>query len=228
MFLACVLIYRASRKHDWSDPTNQFAPFTWQIEGMSKPGKALSNIPTALLSEGQDPMGQPIKKHYDKDEMMKDLPTGKDPKQGEVAAQLLAKKGITEPPEPAKVALVGDPTVGVKILAYEPEPVHTAQSGDALPTPSSADVAAAPVPMTAQAALADAQAAESDSDDLHAEAQALRQQAADDRRLAQDIHDVQVDEAEIKESASATKPAEPKPNASGTSNATANGTPSAK
>ena len=174
VFLACVLIYRASRKHDWSDPTNQFAPFTWQIEGMSKPGKALSNIPTALLSEGQDPMGQPIKKHYDKDEMMKDLPTGKDPKQGEVAAQLLAKKGITEPPEPAKVALVGDPTVGVKILAYEPEPVHTAQSGDALPTPSSADVAAAPVPMTAQAALADAQAAESDSDDLHAEAQAVR------------------------------------------------------
>ena len=53
VFIACVLIYRASRKHDWADPTNQFAPFTWQIEGLKKPSKALSNIPTALLSEAE-------------------------------------------------------------------------------------------------------------------------------------------------------------------------------
>ncbi|MDE5640825.1 MAG: APC family permease, partial [Bifidobacterium castoris] len=41
VFIACVLIYRASRKHAWADPTNQFAPFTWQIEGLKKPAKAL-------------------------------------------------------------------------------------------------------------------------------------------------------------------------------------------
>ncbi|PAU68897.1 APC family permease [Bifidobacterium criceti] len=210
VFLACVLIYRASRKHNWADPTNEFAPFTWQIEGMKKPGKALSNIPTAMLSEGQNPMGLPIKKHFDPNEMLKNLPAGNDPAQGEAAAQLLKQHGITEPSEPAKVALVGDPTVGVKTLAYEPEPVHTNISGNMVPTPTAADVAAARVPTDAAAdarrAEAEAKVAGHDAHEYHNEAVALTDEAKDDETLAREAHRVQVDEAQVHEAQASVKP----------------------
>ncbi len=210
VFLACVLIYRASRKHNWADPTNEFAPFTWQIEGMKKPGKALSNIPTAMLSEGQNPMGLPIKKHFDPNEMLKNLPAGNDPAQGEAAAQLLKQHGITEPSEPAKVALVGDPTVGVKTLAYEPEPVHTNISGNMVPTPTAADVAAARVPTDAAAdarrAEAEAKVAGHDAYEYHNEAVALTDEAKDDETLAREAHRVQVDEAQVHEAQASVKP----------------------
>lgn len=205
VLIACVLIYRASRKHDWADPTNQFAPFTWQIEGMSKPGKALSNIPTALLSEGQNPMGLPIKRYYDPNEMLKDIPAGNDPNQGRVAAQVLQQHGITEPSEPAKVALVGDPTVGVKTVAYQPEPVHTNAEGNALPAPTAADVDAAPLPSTVQQASEDAAKAQYDAREYRDEAQALRNEAKDDAALANAMHQVQVDEAEASEADSTAK-----------------------
>ena len=61
------VLYILSRHHnkshdnDWVDKDNQFAPFTWQIEGLSHPTKTLSNIPTAVLSYGQNPLGTPIK-----------------------------------------------------------------------------------------------------------------------------------------------------------------------
>ena len=199
VFIACIVIYRASRKHNWADPTNQFAPFTWQIEGMAKPGKALSNIPTAMLSEDQNPMGLPIKRHYDPNGMLRDLPTGKDPFQGTAAAELLKKHGITEPSEPSKVALVGDPTVGVKTLAYQPRPVHTNAEGNMLPMPSAASIDASPVPQSEQQALADAKNARHDARAYHDMAQALNQQAKDDIALAEAIHRVQVDEAQAKE-----------------------------
>ena len=69
-------IYFASRKHDWVDPTNKFAPFTWEIEGLKKPQKVLSNVPADLMSRDQNPMGMPIKHHYDPNEQIdpKDLP----------------------------------------------------------------------------------------------------------------------------------------------------------
>lgn len=58
-------LYQLSRKKtNWVDPDNKFAPFTWEIEGMEKPGRALSNVPTEMLSEDQGPMGTPIKKTY--------------------------------------------------------------------------------------------------------------------------------------------------------------------
>ena len=208
VLIACVLIYRASRKHNWSDPTNQFAPFTWQIEGLKKPGKALSNIPTALLSEGQNPMGQPIRHLYDPNEMI-DLPSSKDPDaQAAAAAALLKKHGITEPGEPAKVALVGDPNAGMKTIAYEPEPVHTDDNGNMLPTPTAADIKAAAVPTDAAAdakrAQARAQALEDDVQDYADEAHALEDEAKDDAALAKAEHRVQVDEAEASEAAAKT------------------------
>ncbi|WP_081895659.1 APC family permease [Bifidobacterium cuniculi] len=207
--LACVWIYRASRKHkDWVDPSNQFAPFTWQIEGLKKPSLALSNIPSALVSAGQDPMGMPIKHPYGKDEMINLPDPKKDPNgQAEAAAALLAKHGITEPSDPKNVALVGDPTAGVKTLAYAPAPVHTDDDGNALPTPSDADIAAAPVPTDALAAakraMAEAKLVQADSIAMQNEAQALNNAARDDQELAKAVRRVQVDEAQAAEAAKA-------------------------
>ena len=58
----------------WIDPHNEFAPFTWQIEGLSKPGKSLSDIPTEILAYDQNPMGNPIKHHFDADAKLGDVP----------------------------------------------------------------------------------------------------------------------------------------------------------
>ena len=66
----CLLLYQLSKKHDWVDPDNEFAPFTWQIEGLKKPGKATSNIPTTVMSKDQNPMGMPIKRKYSPDQQI--------------------------------------------------------------------------------------------------------------------------------------------------------------
>lgn len=64
-------LYQLSKHHnkihnnDWVNPNNQFAPYTWEIEGLSKPSKVQSNIPTDILSQGQNPMGMPIKYYFD-------------------------------------------------------------------------------------------------------------------------------------------------------------------
>ena len=63
-------IYRASRKHDWVDASNQFAPFTWEVEGLKKPQKVLSNVPSEMLADGQNPMGMPIKKLWNPNEQI--------------------------------------------------------------------------------------------------------------------------------------------------------------
>lgn len=67
----CMAMFRASRKHDWVDPHNQFAPFTWQIEGLKKPEKVLSNVPSDIMCENQNPMGMPIKTHWPPNEQIK-------------------------------------------------------------------------------------------------------------------------------------------------------------
>ena len=61
-------IYFLSRKRDWVDPQNKMSPFTWEIEGLKKPGKVTSNVPSDILAQGQDPMGLPIKRHWSPDE----------------------------------------------------------------------------------------------------------------------------------------------------------------
>lgn len=69
-FGICFSVYQASKKHDWVDPNNVFAPFTWQLEGLKKPGKVLSNVPSEMMSEGQNPMGMPVKKLWDPNEQI--------------------------------------------------------------------------------------------------------------------------------------------------------------
>lgn len=65
VLIVCFSLYQLSKKHtDWVNPNNKFAPFTWEIEGLKKPGKALSNVPTTVMYEDQNPMGMPIKRPY--------------------------------------------------------------------------------------------------------------------------------------------------------------------
>ena len=67
----CFIMYQLSKKHpEWVDPQNKFAPFTWEIEGLNKPGKVSSNVPTEIMSKDQNPMGMPIKRHYSPDEQV--------------------------------------------------------------------------------------------------------------------------------------------------------------
>lgn len=66
----CFIMYQLSKHHNWVDPKNKFAPFTWEIEGLKKPGKVESNVPTEMMSKGQNPMGMPIKRPYKPDEMV--------------------------------------------------------------------------------------------------------------------------------------------------------------
>lgn len=66
----CFVMYQLSKHHNWVDPTNKFAPFTWEIEGLKKPGKVSSNVPTDIMSKDQNPMGMPIKRHYSPDEQV--------------------------------------------------------------------------------------------------------------------------------------------------------------
>lgn len=63
----CFIMYQLSKHHNWVDPTNKFAPFTWEIEGLKKPGKVSSNVPTDIMSKDQNPMGMPIKRPYSPD-----------------------------------------------------------------------------------------------------------------------------------------------------------------
>ena len=66
----CLALYQLSKHHDWVNPDNEFAPFTWEIEGLKKPGKVLSNVPTTLMSKNQNPMGMPIKRPYKLDQQV--------------------------------------------------------------------------------------------------------------------------------------------------------------
>lgn len=66
----CLALYQLSKHHDWVNPDNEFAPFTWEIEDLKKPGKVLSNVPTTLMSKNQNPMGMPIKRPYKPDQQV--------------------------------------------------------------------------------------------------------------------------------------------------------------
>lgn len=59
--------HNAAHNNDWVNPNNKFAPFTWEIENFKKPQKTTSNVPTSILSSGQNPLGMPIKYTYKSD-----------------------------------------------------------------------------------------------------------------------------------------------------------------
>lgn len=123
------LLYQVSRKHDWADPANQFAPFTWQVEGLKKPAPVASNVPTSLLSEGQNPMGLPIKRLWDPNEKLPEDAI-KQAEENRIAAdsalagaQRAAREALAAEQEAAKDAAVGDAG------AAKPVPKHAAAAG---------------------------------------------------------------------------------------------------
>ena len=65
--LAGVIYMLAKNRHGWIDPHNEFAPFTWEVEGLRKPMKVSSDIDAEILSYDQDPMGTPIKHRFPPD-----------------------------------------------------------------------------------------------------------------------------------------------------------------
>lgn len=71
VLLAAFALYQLSKHHnathnnDWVNPNNKFAPYTWEIEGLKKPQKVQSNVPTDIMSQDQHPMGVPVKYHFD-------------------------------------------------------------------------------------------------------------------------------------------------------------------
>lgn len=74
VFATCFIFYQTSKHHpEWVDPSNKFAPFTWQIEGLKKPGKVTSNVPTTSMSRDQNPMGMPIKRPYKPDQQVSEM-----------------------------------------------------------------------------------------------------------------------------------------------------------
>lgn len=62
-----------NQKHndDWVNKKNKFAPYTWEIEGLPKPKKVKSNVPTNIMVQGQNPMGVSIKYHFDPNKKVK-------------------------------------------------------------------------------------------------------------------------------------------------------------
>lgn len=192
----CVGMYRASRKHNWVDPTNDFAPFTWEIEGLKKPQKVLSNVPSEVMSEGQNPMGMPIKRPYKPDEMV-NLPSVKDPKaQASAAQKMLDEKGIVAPDPPAKVMLAGSPGM-IKLVSYAP-PVHNDngitkavyREGKAyVPPATEAEIGATAIPNNpadaARLAQQKAAAAQAQVKKYQVEEQAFEDQMKADEKLLQ-------------------------------------------
>lgn len=57
--------HNATHNNDWVNADNKFAPYTWEIEGLKKPQKVQSNVPTDIMAKDQRPMGVPIKYHFD-------------------------------------------------------------------------------------------------------------------------------------------------------------------
>ena len=77
VLLVALGLYQLSKHHnkthnnDWVNDQNKFAPYTWEIEGLKKPQKVESNVPTDIMSKGQNPMGVPVKYHFDPNKKVK-------------------------------------------------------------------------------------------------------------------------------------------------------------
>lgn len=191
VLLIAFWVYRLSRKHDWVDPSNSFAPFTWEIEGLKKPGKVLSNVPSEMLADGQNPMGMPIKRLFPPNQRIvlpaeyADVKHRGEPTKEELAA---AKEGPGA--SGAAIAVSSDLQVQPPVSAPETTTAAAHEPPSVVvPPASAAEVAAAPVPddpaSAAAAALTAAKAAKEKAARLEVQAAALEQEADADIALSQ-------------------------------------------
>ncbi|WP_206192449.1 amino acid permease [Scrofimicrobium canadense] len=176
-FLLAFGIYRA-RKPSWVDTTNPAPPFTWQIEGLKKPEKVTSNVPTEMLSEGQDGMGMPVKRHFSPDD--------------QVTEEQLISGGFLPEKKRGKTGAPAVGTVTSSVTATSHHDAAPVVSAAATTPPRTGTVTqAAPSeavptdPATAASAAARAaREAAAESEALAAAAQALAQEAEADQALA--------------------------------------------
>ncbi len=127
VIVGALVIYGISRKHNWVDPTNEFAPFTWQIEGLKKPGKVLSNIASDDMDAGQDPMGLPIKRPYHPNDTVESI-TARIKAQGgtdEDIHNALHPKHTPAPPRAKSAGPAPDPSIQHIALGAPVSATHT-------------------------------------------------------------------------------------------------------
>lgn len=204
----CFAIYRSSRKHDWVDPSNTFAPFTWEVEGLKKPEKVLSNVPSEMLAEGQNPMGMPVKKLWNPNE---ELPAsaikGADPKapvldddpaainhpvKPAAAAGAVGGIPMSQPPQISKAAKIGTAAdAGLKKGPATPSDGVAVKEAPDVPAAPASLVASETVPAKPAEDAREAQAAEkADEAALAADEAAVSQEQvriqAEKNRIAAD------------------------------------------
>ncbi len=203
-------IYAISRKKNWVDPKNEMSPFTWEIEGLKKPGRVTSNVPADVLAQGQDPMGLPIKHPWSPDAHV-DLSQyeGYGPSKG---GKLFGKgkDGATPAPAPvvsheaSKEAVIATAAqkveAGTAVTATPiPEPLQETVDAVAKPKEPSSTTPSVPIPrMHVPAATAEevaaatlpedavqaAKDAEAEAEKLAVASAALKQEAKADEALA--------------------------------------------
>jgi putative glutamate/gamma-aminobutyrate antiporter len=215
-------LYALSRKHDWVDPQNHFAPFTWEIEGLKKPGRVLSNVPSDVISAGQNPMGMPIARPYPPDEQIV-LPKEYEKlhhKVGSVQHELEAVHDASTAPDlkseiPA-VAAVGDVAAPEAAVAAahdvqpqtKEQPVNEESPVAVPPAPAEA-VAAAPIPKdadaSAQTATTEAASITDQAEALTILSAALTEEAKADNALAEARKASKVAEAAVDQAAAKAK-----------------------
>lgn len=190
VLLIAFLIYRLSRKRDWVDPTNSFAPFTWEIEGLKKPGKVSSNVPSEMLAEGQNPMGMPIKHFFPPNQRIVLPPEYADVKhRGEPTKEELAASKEGPGASGAAIAVSTDLVVEPPTKPAAPTVVDQGGPSVVVPAASPEEVAATAIPTdpdsAAATALAQAKEAKELSERLAVEAAALEQEAKADLDLSE-------------------------------------------
>ncbi|GAA1862086.1 amino acid permease [Microbacterium koreense] len=157
-YLLSFWIY-SRRKPKWVDPSNDTAPFTWEIEGQDKPTHSPSAVPTAVISDGQAGMGLPIRRQIP--------PTA-----------TLAEAQAIQPSAPVHEA----PTPAAEPMAATESPATTAPTAAAPATTAAPSASAtdseptdpAPTTRAEAAAQAAAKAAEADAAAAQAEAAAAK------------------------------------------------------
>lgn len=231
-FAICFIMYQMSKRHNWVDQSNVFAPFTWQIEGLKKPGKVLSNVPSEMMSEGQNPMGMPIKKLWNPNEQIvlpdeylghgghhpssPSIEAGDDPaainrpvKTNGVSNTAMGVAVMSQPTMISyKAGLPTAKTAGLKkgIRALETAPV---QPEVGVPAASAEEVEAVKIPRDVTAAAKKAAAAEQKAEALEAQA---KQQAHDYaveaeayKEQVEAYSDLETAKREVKETTAAAK-----------------------
>jgi len=156
------------RKPRWVDPTNDTAPFTWEIEGNDKPTRSLSAVPTVVMTEGQAGMGVPIRRII--------------PATATLAEAQAIPAGAPAAPVPASAAPPAQTAAPASAPAADSTTTLAAESA---PAPAATRAAAAAAQAAAKAAELDAAAAAAEAAAAQAESEAATaEQAAAEARTA--------------------------------------------